>query len=203
MNKNALLVFAKAPIAGHAKTRLIPKLGAVGAAELHQKLVLHTLDNLTNANCWDTLLWCADDIQHEFFQQCYIDYNLKLFAQHGDDLGQRMYHAANLSLKDYNSICIVGTDCPVLKEENISEAFETLNYTDIVFNPAEDGGYVLVAAKSIERKVFEGIQWGSSEVMHKTLEKTKQMNLDTKLLKTLWDVDVPDDLIRPEIQAFI
>jgi len=203
MNRRALLVFAKAPIAGHAKTRLIPKLGSAGAANLHQKLVQHTLDTLANSNYWDTLLWCAGDMEHNFFQECSANYDLKLISQQGDDLGQRMYHAAKFSLRNYDSICIVGTDCPMLKRENISHAFDALNNTDIAFNPAEDGGYVLIATNAVERNIFEGVQWGTSQVMAQSLEKAKQLNLDTKLLDTLWDVDIPEDLERPEMQVFL
>lgn len=203
MKKLALLIFAKAPIAGHAKTRLIPKLGALDAAELHKRLVLHTLDSLVNSRSWDTLLCCADDIQHDFYQQCFLDYNLKLFSQQGDDLGQRMHHAAQVSLQQYDAICIVGTDCPMLKKENISEAFDALKNADIVFNPAEDGGYVLVTTDTAEQNVFEGIEWGTSQVMQQSLEKAKQLNLLTKRLSTLWDVDVPEDLERPEMQTFL
>jgi len=203
MNKRALLVFAKAPIAGHAKTRLIPKLGSTGAANLHQNLVRHTLDNLVYPNYWDTLLWCAEDMEHDFFQQCSADYNLELFSQWGGDLGQRMYHAAKFCLKKYDSICIVGTDCPMLNSDNISQAFDALDYVDIGFNPAEDGGYVLISTNVIERKIFEGIDWGTSHVMAQSLEKAKQLNLETKRLDTLWDVDNPADLERPEMQVFL
>ena len=203
MNKRALLVFAKAPIAGHAKTRLIPKLGSAGAANLHQKLVRHTLDTLSNSNYWDTLLWCAGDMEHNFFRHCSANYDLKLFSQQGDDLGQRMYNAAKFSLQNYDSICIVGTDCPMLKSENISQAFDALKHIDVAFNPAEDGGYILIATNSIERNIFEGIQWGTSQVMTQSLGKAKQLNLNVKLLDTLWDVDIPEDLERPEMQAFL
>ena len=198
-NKNALIVFAKAPVAGTAKTRLIPRLGAQGAAELHQKLVLHTLNNLVNPQHWDTILWCAGDRQHDFFQHCLASFDLVLDFQQGENLGDRMFHAIASSLSVYSSVCLVGTDCPVLTRCTIIEAFESLEASDMVFNPAEDGGYVLLAAKLIDRRVFENIRWGTGEVMQKSLENVKKTGYQVSLLSTLWDVDVPDDLFRLEM----
>ena len=192
--KRALLVFAKAPIAGHAKTRLIPKLGSQGAAELHAQLVLHTLDNLVNPDSWDTLLWCAGNVDHIFFHQCNLDFDIKLFCQQGDDLGQRMFHAVKTSLQNYDEICIVGTDCPALNENSIVKAYQALNDVDVVFNPAEDGGYVLIATNKIDEGLFEHVHWGTDQVMKESQKNIERMKWNSTCLDTLWDVDVPDDL---------
>ncbi len=194
-NKQALLVFAKAPVPGKAKTRLIPKLGAEGAAELHQELVLRTLERLVNSQ-WDTLLWTAGDSEHSLFQDCDVRFDLKRYVQQGDDLGQRMYHAMKTCLESYESVCLVGTDCPVLDEQIVAKVFRRLDNLDMVFNPAEDGGYVLLAANTVDPRVFENIRWGTSEVMGKTRVNLKKLNYDVSFFPVLWDVDVPEDLSR-------
>ena len=191
------MIFAKPPIAGVAKTRLMPRLGAVGAAALHQKLVLRTLDNVHRPEQWDTNLWCAGDVTHPFFQACALDYRLSLYPQSEADLGQRMYAALQSSLRVYEAVCLLGTDCPLLSEAHIRQAFEQLDQGhDLVFSPAEDGGYVLIAAKFIKRELFENIQWGSCTVMQQSLANAEQLSLQVSLLPTLWDVDVPEDLPR-------
>lgn len=194
-NKQALLIFSKAPVPGKAKTRLIPELGAEGAAELHKELVLHTLTHLVNPE-WDTLLWTAGDSKHPFFQDCNTRFDLQRQAQHGEDLGQRMYHAIKTSLESYESVCLVGTDCPVLDEPIIANVFKELGKVDMVFHPAEDGGYVLLAANKIDPRVFEDIRWGTNKVMDKTRANLKKLNYDVSFFPKLWDVDVPEDLSR-------
>jgi len=196
VNKKVLLVFAKAPIAGHAKTRLIPKLGPQGAADLHEQLLNHTLNNVIDADSWDTQLWCATDPEQTFFKQCAERYNIPLFQQQGADLGERMYHALAIVLSNYKSAVLIGTDCPLLDQEKIAAVFEDLTDDSLVITPAEDGGYVLIGASRIEKEIFAKVDWGTSNVMSQTLRNIKQINCDAKLHPQLWDVDLPEDLVR-------
>lgn len=195
-NKNLLIVFAKPPIAGLAKTRLIPQLGAEGAAELHSQLVMHTLVNLINPAQWETQLWCSTEINHNFFQKCHKIYQVNRRLQIGNKLGDRMYHAMLTSLESYDNVCLIGTDCPVLDKPVIEQAFSRLKNVDMVFNPAEDGGYVLVSAKKLDEKIFQKVTWGTDAVMRQTKDNAKEKNFQLALLPTLWDVDVPEDLLK-------
>jgi len=203
MNKNALLIFAKAPIPGIAKTRLIPALGEIGAAKLHEKLALHTLDSLLEPSHWDSILWCASELEHEFFQYCTAHYQLPLEEQQGSHLGLRLFHALETSLASYESVCIVGTDCPVLDKSTIVRAFEKLQHADVVFSPAEDGGYVLLAAKKVDASLFDDIHWGTEKVLRQSLDKIHKLEWQCEMLPTLWDVDIADDLMRDEMRQFI
>lgn len=196
MNNKALLVFAKAPLAGYAKTRLIPELGAEGAAKLHAMLVRHTLQNVVDAEKWDTQLWCADFPEQTFFQQCANEFELNLFQQQGRNLGERMYHAIHQSLRRYKSVVLIGTDCPLLNREKIRAAFDDLTRQALVITPAEDGGYVLIGATQIESYLFENVTWGSASVMSQTLHNLGESQTKVILHPTLWDVDFPEDLSR-------
>ncbi len=204
---NALIVFAKPPIAGLAKTRLIPALGEAGAASFHGELLTSTLKRVVVLNAtekeWDTHLWCSQDMAHPFFQACLSNFPITLQMQSSGDLGARMAHAMQLMLNDYDNVCIIGADCPVLDADKIREVFTLLkSKNDVVITPAEDGGYVLMAVRQqFYPVIFSGTQWGGTDVFQHTLDNVRALKLNPLIQPTLWDVDTPEDLTR--LQAFI
>lgn len=201
--KNLLIVFAKPPVAGQAKTRLIPALGEQGAASFHAHMVQQTLKNVCNNDEWDVQLWVANELMPEFFQQCAQDYSLEVCYQKGNDLGERMFHALNKSLAYYDKVSLIGTDCPAIDKFVIADIFCQLNDVDLFITPAEDGGYVQIATRKILPQVFSGVEWGGDMVMQKTLENLDKLPLKWATGKPLWDIDIPKDLdrYRGEYQA--
>ena len=193
---NAILVFAKAPAAGHVKTRLIPRLGPEGAVRLHERLVERTLATAVAADVGEVELWCTPDAAHPFFARCAGRYGVPLRRQAGADLGQRMHDAFERTLARHARALLVGSDCPVLQPAHLREAFQALEDHDAVFVPAEDGGYVLVGLKRAAPQVFERVAWGSPEVMAQTRSRLAAAGLDSHELPALWDVDRPEDLDR-------
>ena len=193
-HKQCLLVFAKPPTPGYAKTRLIPALGQQGAAELHRRLVLRTLAKVSSKGLWDVQLWCAGDINDDFFQSCLSQFDISLKTQSGSDLGKRMSNAFEDALANYDRVVVIGTDCPLLDQKIIAESFHCLTNYPVVINPAEDGGYVLLGLKSVDDKVFENVSWGTSLVTQQTLSNLNKLNWTTATLPLLWDVDLPQDL---------
>jgi len=98
MNKGALLVFTRAPVPGQTKTRLIPLLGAQGAAEFHETVLSETLAN-AKASMFETVeIWCEPDINHPFLQQCSLNFSCALTVQHGNNLGEKMHNATDVAL---------------------------------------------------------------------------------------------------------
>lgn len=195
--KKALIVFAKAPIPGLSKTRLIPALGEEGAAKLQAELIHRQLQRCISVSEWDTQLWCKPDSSHDVFQQCLSDWPISLHEQPVGDLGEKMYLAFKQVLAEYPSAVIVGTDCPAMKAAIIRQAFAALaNGNDAVFAPAEDGGYVLLGLKRAERGVFQEITWGSAQVFRQSMRAAKEKGLSVSLLETMWDLDEVEDLHR-------
>lgn len=186
------MVFAKAPIAGVAKTRLIPALGKQGAADLHGQLLDHTLAWASNG-CADIVQLWSPDVEHPVLLQT----QMPLFSQCGDDLGQRMAHAFEHALESAKAAVIIGTDCPALTKDIVAEAFAALESgSDVVLGPAEDGGYYLIGLKHAAPELFAGIEWGGDRVFVDTIAKLEQAQLSCHALPTLWDVDRPEDLQR-------
>lgn len=188
-----IAIFAKAPQPGAAKTRLIPALGVAGAARLQRRLTLRTLQLASSFASGTITLHCAPDTEHRFFRALRDHRQLTLRAQSGTDLGQRM---ANAFAAHGGPLLLIGTDCPALRRAHLATAASLLRDHDAVFIPAEDGGYVLVGLKRPHARVFEGIDWGSAQVMTQTRERLSELELRWAEPLTLWDLDRPDDLPR-------
>ncbi len=192
------MVFAKAPMPGRVKSRLIPALGERAAAELHRQLVERTLCTALAAGLGPVELWCAPGTDDAFFAACARQYGVSLRAQGVGDLGMRMARALEQALSGGSPGLLVGSDCPVLTAEYLGEAAVGLaGGNDAVFGPAEDGGYVLIGlARKPSAQLFEGIAWGTATVMQETRARLARLNWRWRELATLWDVDRPEDLLR-------
>jgi len=193
----AILVFARAPVAGAAKTRLIPLLGAEGAALLQQRLLQHALAVAAAAAPGRVDLCCSPDDSHPVLRAAAARHGAGLQVQRGEDLGTRMAHAFAQALRRWRQVIITGTDCPALTAAQLQEAAAALREGhDAVFTPAEDGGYVLVGLAREAPQLFDGIAWGGPDVMAGTRERLRDSGLRWRELAPLWDIDRPDDYRR-------
>ena len=191
----SLGVFAKYPEPGRAKTRLIPALGAQGAAALHEQLVRHTLNGvgeLLGLREVDAQIWTAGADPRTFADR--FGTSLPCVAQVEGDLGERMLAAFRGMLRVSRSGVIIGTDCPDLSAGLLTLAFEALQTADVVLGPANDGGYYLIGLKRPVPALFENIKWSTPTVLARTLERAASLGLSVQLLPTLNDVDEPRDL---------
>ena len=192
-----VLLFAKAPVAGSVNTRLIPDIGVEKATGLQENLIHQRLSMLTDAQVCDVTLMCAPDTRHECFIECRKNYQVQLLVQSDGDLGWRMYNATKAALLSYKYCIVIGTDAPALDEVLIEKAIEVLHAdADVVFVPAEDGGYVLLGLQDAHAFLFEKIDWGSAEVMQQSRDKLEMNNISYKELDTCWDVDRLEDYLR-------
>jgi rSAM/selenodomain-associated transferase 1 len=201
MSDGRILVFAKAPIPGKAKTRLIPALGMEGAAELHAQLVLQTLDRICKPGGTPVELWCTPTLEHDFFRACASEYDLQLKSQRGEDLGARMYSAFESTLTTCSWAILLGTDCPDLNYSDIQKAIELLhNGNDAVIGPAHDGGYYLLGLRQPLRKLFADLPWGTDKVWDVTRKHLERLGCRYATLRVQHDLDRPEDLQRfPEL----
>ena len=192
-----LLVFAKAPVPGKVKTRLISKLGARGAASLYKALLQRTLRMATAAHVCPVQLWCVPHPRQAFFIACRRDYRVELHRQRGADLGQRMHHALNATLQNSPYALLIGGDCPALGSAELRFALAALSSgRDAVLGPAEDGGYLLIGLRRPGPDLFSGIAWGGAKVLAATRQRLRRAGLDWVELPLGWDVDRPADVHR-------
>jgi len=192
----AVIVFAKAPQRGSVKTRLIPLLGAEGAAALHVRLVKHALKTATKASR-PVELHCAPDANDSFFRFCAGHYGVAVKAQVEGDLGARMLAAFTQSLTEHACVLLIGSDCPALTARHLRQADRSLrDGADAVFIPCEDGGYALIGLQRVEAALFDGMTWGGEHVMADTRARLTALGWRWRELETLWDVDRPEDYTR-------
>lgn len=190
-----MAVFAKAPVPGEVKTRLVPLLGAQAAAELHADLVRAALGTASRAGLGPVLLWCAPDPGHPFFADCAASFGVELREQRGGHLGERMARAFEAMLPGGPAL-LIGSDCPALTEADLRTAATSLATHDCVLQPAEDGGYVLVGLSRPVAGLFEGIRWGGADVMRETRGRLRATGATWRELPRRWDVDRPEDYQR-------
>ena len=194
---SVILVYAKAPVEGKVNTRLIPDIGVQAATELQRDFIHHRLAMLREAALCDVRLMCAPDRQDENFQLCEKQYPVTLFDQLGENLGARMFNGIAAALRQYKYCIVIGTDAPALDTQKIKQVIDVLQSgTDVVFVPAEDGGYVLVAMRQAYPFLFEDISWGSAQVMRQSENRLDENNVSYEVLAQCWDVDTLKDYQR-------
>lgn len=193
-----IAIMAKAPIPGLAKTRLIPALGAAGAARLHRRLTRMTVACALDARLGAVTVWCAPDSRHRFFRALKQTTGVKLIAQSDGDLGARMHTAFRLHCMQ-GPLLVIGTDCPVLRCGHLRAAAQALIAgDDAVFHPTEDGGYALIGLRVPQPTLFAEMPWSTPRVMPETRGRAHAQGLRVREFETLWDVDLPEQLDRLE-----
>jgi len=191
-----LIVFTRFPEPGKSKTRLIPALGAAGAAELHRQMVEHTLRWIKELR---DRLPLSIEIRYtgrplEPFRH-WLGPNF-LYSEQGEgDLGQRMLRSLQDAFRmKVKKVLLIGTDCPDLSANLAEGALILLNSSDLVLGPADDGGYYLIGLRRVIPQLFQEIPWGTEEVFRKTQHVAQAAKLSYSLLPSLPDVDRPEDL---------
>lgn len=191
-----LIIFTRYPKPGKTKTRLIPALGAEGAAELQQQMSEHTL------NTAKQLLATRDlTIEVHFTggspeqMAQWLGRDLEYIAQASGNLGYRMRSAFERAFKlGKQRVVIIGIDCPDLDRVILNSAFAALRDRDLILGSAEDGGYYLIGLSKLVPQLFENIVWGSDRVLERTTAIAQELQLNFDYLTTLADVDRPEDL---------
>jgi hypothetical protein len=191
--RTAIAVMARAPVAGQANSRLIPALGAEGAAALQARLIERTVATAASARIGPVTLWATPDETHPLFGALRRQFGIALARQPDGDLGARMHAAVDAA---GCAALVIGTDCPALTADHLHLAAATLRNYDVVVIPANDGGYVLIGLRQPHAALFAGIEWGTARVMAETRLRLQSLTLSWRELPTLWDVDTPEDLER-------
>lgn len=204
MSKDCLIIFTRYPQPGKVKTRLIPALGAAGAAALHQRMVEHTLAQaraLRQTRALSIEVWFTSSSTLAQMQE-WLGTDVDYCVQPEGDLGDRMVSAfKSVFSKGYTSALIVGTDCPDLNTTLLAQGFSALAQHELVLGPAIDGGYYLMGLRRLVPELFVDIAWSTGEVLEKTLAIAQQLKLTPFLLHHLTDIDVPQDLEHPFVKA--
>lgn len=189
-----IIVFAKAPVAGFAKTRLARVIGDVAAAALASRMLSETVAQAVAGGVGPVEICCAPDTSHAQFAIEQARHNLELTSQSEGDLGQRMARAFARALQTHQHVIIIGTDAPDLQAAQLRQAAAALTSHEAVFAPAHDGGYVMIGLSRALPSLFEEVAWSTAKVMAQTREKLAKLNARYVELPTFFDIDEASDL---------
>lgn len=189
-----IIVFAKAPIPGFAKTRLIPALGQDGAAKLARRMLINTLDEAIAAKLGMVELCATPAIHHPAWNDFNFPAGIEISDQGEGDLGKRLALASNRALANARRVLLIGTDCVEMSGALLREAAQALNEHDAVIHCTEDGGYALLGIKQFEPSLFSDVPWSTGAVAGITIARIKQLGWSVHLGRMLHDVDDPQDL---------
>ncbi|MCT4665883.1 MAG: TIGR04282 family arsenosugar biosynthesis glycosyltransferase [Flavobacteriales bacterium] len=188
MTKNLIIVFVKNLSKGKVKTRLAKTIGDENALKVYKALLEKTQTVVENL--------LIDSQVH--FSEKIADENWDLsqkFVQVGDDLGARMQKAFQEAFQNgYEKIVLIGSDLPSISSDFIQEAFQVLEQKELVFGPAEDGGYYLIGMKNMYKYPFENKAWSTPSLLDQTRKELAHKKISYGLLSTLNDIDTFEDL---------
>lgn len=189
MTEALVIVFVKNIKLGTVKTRLAKTIGDLGAFEVYTELVKIT-EKATSQISFDKRIYFSNSV---------VDYqwsNEFKAIQYGSDLGERMLNAFKDGFNaGYKKIVLIGSDLPDIDETHITKGIEALSKSDVVFGPAEDGGYYLVGLNKLIPDIFRNKPWSQPHLLYETLKELHKLDIEVSTLETLNDIDTYEDLI--------
>lgn len=195
-----IAVMARAPVAGAAKTRLAPALGAAGAAALAERLLDHAVAQAAAAAAAEQghlTLWTTPDASHPAFVRARQRHGLTLAVQCAGDLGTRM---TQVFTGVSTPLLLMGSDAPALSAAMLQQAGAALRSSGVVFVPAHDGGYALVglrhATPALLHTLFANMRWSHAQVMAITRQRLADAGVPYVELPAVADIDEPADLMH-------
>lgn len=201
---DSLIVFAKAPVPGRVKTRLVPPLTAEEAARVYRASLADVVAKAEEVEAAIVLSYDPASSAAQYFASEFPAF--PRMEQKGADLGERLRQAADDAFASGSErLCIIGGDSPTLPVDYLRQSFAELETADVVFGPTEDGGYYLVGIRSTAwpaaAAVFDDIPWSSPLVLQASLEASGAAGLAVRLAPSWYDVDRPEDLLAAARQA--
>ena len=192
--KNALVIMAKAPLPGEAKTRLATLLSPEDAAELSHCFFLDVVELAQSVSGCEVVVAYAPEDALEIFSVESLKV-AKCISQGRGDLGQRMKRVFETMFDSgYAKVVLIGTDLPTIRLSSLQEAFSSLKNHPVILGPSLDGGYYLLGMQDMIPEIFEGIDWGTDRVLGQTFERLSEKNIRSERLPAWYDVDKPEEL---------
>jgi rSAM/selenodomain-associated transferase 1 len=192
----SVVILAKAPIPGFAKTRLIPAIGAHAAAVLQERLTERAVATASAAKIGPVILCCEPDATHDSFLNMVARMKITLRPQPNGDLGARILVTLAGST---GPVLVIGTDCPALTEVHLRGAAAALHEgNDVILIPAENGGCVLLGMRKAQPALLSNIVWGDGAILTETRARIVEQRLMLVERPPLWDVNTEIDLARLE-----
>lgn len=213
-----VVVFAKCPLPGKSKTRLIPMLGEEGSSQLAKAMLSDVLCSLVNHEplqrigkvlCYGPPTEEGRQQMNELLKELEIYDSVRLIPMlHGDlkarDLGDQLQNAlTEAKLLTSGPIMFVGMDSPELPLDELQTAFSFSDHATLC--PSQDGGYGMLAVpNNAPPAIFDGVLWSHPLTALSQLKSISDARIPTRLGRIMQDMDEPEDvqvLFRNLIQS--
>ncbi len=197
----SLLIFTRYPEAGTTKTRLIPALGAKGAARLQKDLTEKVVGQarlLAQRTAIDIVLYYSGGNRQKMISWLGLP---DCFTQAEGDLGYKMRRAFEQTFAGgADTAILIGSDIPGITEDLLFQAFSGLSAGKVVIGPSRDGGYYLIGltanvAKILLPLLFDRMPWSTPHLFKDTMDRLTDAGFEVATLLTLSDIDLPEDLL--------
>ena len=203
-----LILFAKSPVPGRVKTRLMPELDEQQAAQVATFLIEHTVQLALNNWQGPVALHAWPDPDHVVFKSLSATHDLVLASQSQGDLGEKMYNALRVVTDEGLPAAIMGCDVPHCPGRLLKDACDLLHGGRDIIGPTSDGGYYLIGLQHPHAEIFKDVSWGSNSVMQRTLAAGRNCGVHFTQLASLQDIDRFEDLKRvvgflPDLRKWI
>jgi rSAM/selenodomain-associated transferase 1 len=195
--KRHLIIYAKRPLPGYAKTRLGAAIGAEQAAGVYARLLYNYLLDLLQADLAEThiQLSVASPADVSFFAEAFPE--LVVRPQIEGDLGQRMRASFEQAFAEgAQTAVLTGSDIPGLDAKVACAAFDALESAPVVLGPSDDGGYYLIGLRAPGADLFRSIAWSTAHVLAQTKALAQAQGLAITYLPRRNDIDVAADWQR-------
>ncbi|MBI3569852.1 MAG: TIGR04282 family arsenosugar biosynthesis glycosyltransferase [Gammaproteobacteria bacterium] len=194
MSQPELILFARQPVPGQVKTRLLPQYTPEQAAEIAAFLIRATVELAVSAWPGDVMLYVWPGTDHPLFRQLAREFHVHLAPQAEGDLGVKMLDALRQGIARQGAAAVMGCDVPHCGWDVLDQANDWLARGRNVLGPTDDGGYYFIGLQEARSELFGEMPWGSDRVLDLTLARAEKPGMEFDLLKTLRDVDTAADL---------
>jgi hypothetical protein len=187
---------AKEPEPGNVKTRLCPPLTPVQAADLYEAFFLDTVSLISGIQQTDVFVAYDPHTALNYFSRI-LPETVKCIPQGRGDLGNRLSGISSIMFSQgYRKVIMLASDAPHLPQDRIRLAINSLDDTDVILGPCDDGGYYLIGLRYPSPEVFEGIPWSTSRVLDLTIQRSRETGKTCELLPPCYDIDTWQDVKR-------
>jgi rSAM/selenodomain-associated transferase 1 len=194
VKRTRIIIFAKAPVPGKVKTRLIPALGEIGAARLANEMLKATVKAALDSKLAIPELCVDPHPLDEAWQGFLPEAHLRVTAQGEGDLGERLARATKRTILLGENALLIGTDCPEMDAARLRSAASALESHDAFIHATKDGGYALLGLRRFDEALFVDVPWSTDRVAAETIARIEGLGWSLQVGETLWDVDEPADL---------
>ena len=192
--RDCIVVMAKQPISGLAKSRLGASLGNDAAAGLYEAFLLDTLTVCMSVDATTLVSYAPDDAEARTYFAL-VAPTAVLAPQREVSFGERLSNSMSAVFdRGFARVAILGSDIPHLQRSWITGAFAALDDHGAALGPTLDGGYYLLALAAPEPRLFADIDWSSGRELAQTLQRAGELGLGVQSLPRTFDVDDVDDL---------